>query len=166
MSGLAGGVINLILYPTPSIPSWITFWVFVGWIVLMAILLSILYMNDRNQNKLRFGIFGKCRELFKAEPTNSETVDGDWSIRVHSPNRPVKGCEIWLNNKRLPWSNEKGLYTQDIVLGGGWNARIPRNEFPDAILWHAEGEIREGKKTREKFRFAELKDVCKRGYGT
>lgn len=71
-----------------------------------------------------------------------------------------------LNNKELPWWNKKELYfVRDIDLGGGGNVRIPRNEFPDNIIWYAEGKIMEGKKTRCVFQFADLKDVEERMYG-
>ncbi len=146
-----------------SISGWESIW---WWIELIAIVISIplLFMwwtNISLKYKLRFGIIGKYYKPFKV--TENEPVDGDWSIRVHSPNMPIKDCSILLNNKELPWANEKELeYKRDIELGGGGNVRIPRKDFPESIIWHARGKImEEGKKTRCEFRFAKLKDIYK-----
>jgi hypothetical protein len=118
------------------------------------------------EHKLRFDTIGKFREPIKVTSANanSEPVDSYWTIHIYSPNRLVKNCKIWLNNTPLPWSNNNGAYYRDFSISGAGNARISRNEFPDDILWHSEGKIMEGKKTRCVFRFAELKDVWERIY--
>ncbi len=125
------------------------------WIELIAIAISVpllvmWWMSISLEHKLHFAIIEKVRE----------PPDNDWHhILVHSPNRLAKQCKIWLNNTPLPWLDNNGLYYRDINLGGGGNALIPRDEFPDDILWKAEVKVMEEKKTRETFRFSKLKDM-------
>lgn len=138
------------------IPDYIRWWVSLLLGIVIVYLLSIWYISDRDKHKLRFDIIKRIEESVKANDIVS--VDSDWHILIHSPNRPAKMCKIWLNNKPLPWSDNNGEYYRNIDLGGGGNAMIPRNEFPEDKIWNAKVKIMEKDKICGEFVFFYLNE--------
>jgi hypothetical protein len=136
---------------SPEIPNYFRWWLSLILVSALVYLISIEYIKDKNENKLRFDIIKKVKESVKAN--DNEPVDSDWHILIHSPNRPAKQCKIWLNNKPLPWHDNNGMYYRDIPSGGGGNAMIPRNEFPEDNLWNAKDKIMEKNKICKEFVF-------------
>ena len=116
----------------------------VGVPIIGGITASVYYINkliqDKKDRKPTFSTFQRKKE------------NSVWFIHLHSPNKPIRKCNIIFKGEQLSLRGEKG-YEKSVPLGGGCNFDMPSDVSKDDDGFVI---VREEKKKLEKEKFNKM----------